>query len=104
MNRHMPIFLDLVNHKRQRQNEPIVSAKQVVASAFVVIDTSVISDNHTNHTQQYNYDTLIDSSVPTCTIQMEMAHAAELYVDLIKRIRSESSACIKHLLESTHLN
>ncbi len=105
MNRYMPIFLDLVNHKRQQQNEPVVSAKQVVASAFAIVDdTSVICGNqHINYPQQYKYDALIDLTVlPRTTIKMEIGHAAELYTHLIKRMRSESSAYIKQLIKYTY--
>ncbi len=71
--RQLPRFLEILNQKRMRNNEPKVFEKQVIASAFITIE------NHSD---------------------IEIAYAAEIYIPLIKRIVEESRKKIKEL--TTH--
>lgn len=68
--RQLPIFLEVVNHKRREKNEPRVEENQVTASAFCD------SENYEN---------------------IEIVHAAEIYIPVMKRLVEESRKKIKEL-------
>ena len=36
--RQMPVFLEIINYKRKRKNEPIINEKQVITSTFLDIE------------------------------------------------------------------
>lgn len=69
--RQLPIFLEVINHKRHEQNEPKVEEKQIVASAFTSIE---------------NYQ------------DMEIAYSAEIYIPVMKRLVEESRKKIQELI------
>lgn len=116
LNRYTPIFLDVINYKRSQRGEPRVSEKQVVASAFAIIDTGFVSnvvdvvndddvvndndDNNNNHNDNIPIMTASSLIHSPRTLQMEIGHAAELYTHVIKRMRSESSTRVKNLIAS----
>ena len=68
--RQLPSFLEIINHKRTKYNEPKVKEKQVTASAF--LDTEEFKD-------------------------IEIVYAAEIYIPVIKRLVDESRKKIKEL-------
>lgn len=68
--RQLPIFLEIINHKRREKNEPRVEENQVTASAFCD------SENYEN---------------------IEIVHAAEIYIPVMKRLVEESRKKIKEL-------
>lgn len=68
--RQLPIFLEVVNHKRREKNEPRVEENQVTASAFCD------SENYEN---------------------IEIVHAAEIYIPVMKRLVEASRKKIKEL-------
>ena len=68
--RQLPIFLEIINHKRDKKNEPKVSENQIVASAFLDIE------DHKN---------------------IEIVYASEIYIPVIKRLVEESRKKIKEL-------
>jgi hypothetical protein len=68
--RQLPIFLEIVNHKRNKKNEPKVGENQIVASAFLDIE------DHEN---------------------IEIVYASEIYMPVIKRLVEESRKKIKEL-------
>lgn len=68
--RQLPIFLEIINHKRSENNEPKVGKTQVIASTFLDIEE--------------NKD-------------VEIVYAAEIYVQVIKRLVEESRNKIKEL-------
>ncbi len=68
--RQLPIFLEVINHKRREKNEPRVEENQVTASAFCD------SENYEN---------------------IEIVHAAEIYIPVMKRLVEESRKKIKEL-------
>jgi len=67
--RQTPIFLEIINQKRKNKNEPKVSENQIIASAFLEIK---------NH-------------------QVEISHACEIYLSVMKRLLDESRNEIKRL-------
>ncbi len=67
--RQMPVFLEIINHKRKKENEPKVAENQVIASAFLEIK---------NH-------------------EVEISHACEIYLPVMKRFLDESRNEIKRL-------
>lgn len=69
--RQVPIFLELINHKRHKKNEPKIEENQVIASAFTDIE---------NH------------------VDIEVAYAAEIYIPVVKRLVEESRKKIKELI------
>jgi hypothetical protein len=69
--RQLPIFLELINHKRHKKNEPNVEENQVIASAFTNIE---------------NYE------------DIEVSYAAEIYIPVVKRVVEESREKIKELI------
>jgi len=68
--RQLPIFLELINHKRKRKNEPKVSGNQVMASTFLDIE------DHKD---------------------VEIAYISEIYILVIKRLIEDSRNKIKEL-------
>lgn len=68
--RQLPIFLEIINHKRREKNEPRVEENQVKASAFCD------SENYEN---------------------IEIVYAAEIYIPVMKRLVEESRKKIKEL-------
>ena len=69
--RQLPIFLQVINHKRDKKNEPKIEENQVIASAFVYIE------NHGD---------------------VEIAYAAEIYIPVMERLVEESRKRIKELI------
>jgi len=65
--RQMPVFLEIINQKRNRQNEPKVAEDQIIASAFLKIK---------------NHD-------------VEISHACKIYLSVMKRFLDESRNEIK---------
>lgn len=68
--RQMPIFLEIINLKREKKNEPKVGSDQVIASAFLEMN---------------NYE------------DIEITQACEVYLPVLKRILDESRNKIKVL-------
>jgi hypothetical protein len=68
--RQLPIFLEIINHKREIANEPKVEESQVVASAFLDIE------DHKD---------------------IEIAYVSEIYIPVMKRMVEESRNKIKEL-------
>ena len=66
--RQIPIFLEIINHKRNKNNEPKVGETQVIASAFLDSEEDI-----------------------------EIAYAAEIYISVMKRFVEESRKKIKEL-------
>ncbi|MCE2498886.1 MAG: hypothetical protein J4F28_07890 [Nitrosopumilaceae archaeon] len=71
--RRLPAFLDMVNDKRRRSGEPAASAKDVGAFCFAVV-------RHGGKTHA-----------------VDMARAADVYVQALQRMISESEARIRDL-------
>jgi hypothetical protein len=69
--RQLPIFLQVLNHKRDEKNEPKIEENQVIASAFIDIE------NHED---------------------VEIAYAAEIYIPVMERLVEESRNRIKELI------
>jgi len=69
--RQLPIFLEIINDKRHKKNEPKVEKKQIVASAFTNIE---------------NYQ------------DIEIAYSAEIYIPVMKRLVEESRKKIHELI------
>ena len=67
--RQIPVYLEIINHKRKKKNEPRVSENQIIASAFLKIK---------------NHD-------------VEISHACEIYLPVMKRFLDESRNEIKRL-------
>ena len=68
--RQTPIFLEIINHKRTKNNEPKVGENQVIASVFLD------SEEHKD---------------------IEIAYAAEIYISVMNRFVEESRKKIKEL-------
>jgi len=68
--RQLPIFLEIINHKRDKNNEPKVGENQVIASTFLDIEE--------------------------CR-DIEIAYAAEIYIPVMRRLAEESRKKIKEL-------
>ena len=68
--RHLPVFLEIINHKRQEKNEPKVDENQVVASTFVNIDNNG---------------------------EVEIVYSAQIYIPVLKRLVEESRKKIYEL-------
>ena len=68
--RQLPIFLEIMNQKRKRKNEPKVVEQQAVAAAFLDIK------NHKH---------------------VEIVHISEIYIPVIKRLVEDSREKIKEL-------
>jgi hypothetical protein len=69
--RQLPMFLEIINHKRSENDEPKVGENQVMASAFLDID------EHKD---------------------IEIVYAAEIYIPVMKRFIEESRKKIKELI------
>ncbi len=67
--RQIPVFLEIINQKRKKKNEPKVSKNQIIASAYLEIK---------NH-------------------EVEISHACEIYLPVMKRFLGESRNEIKRL-------
>lgn len=70
INRQLPIFLEVINHKRTENNEPSVNENQIATSAFIDIEE---------------------------IFQVEVAYAAEIYIPVLLRLVEESRKKIKEL-------
>ncbi len=70
INRQLPVFLEVINHKRTENNEPSVNENQVTASAFIDIED---------------------------ILDVEVAYAAEIYIPVLIRVVEESRKKIKEL-------
>jgi hypothetical protein len=68
--RQMPVFLEIINQKRKKKNEPKVSEKQIVASTFLEMK------NHED---------------------IEISYACEVYLSVLKRFLDSSRNEIKKL-------
>ncbi len=68
--RQLPIFLEIINHKRDKNNEPKVGENQVIASTFLDFEE--------------------------CE-NIEIAYAAEIYIPVMRRLVEESRKKIKEL-------
>ena len=69
--RQMPIFLEIINYKRNKENEPNVKNNQIIASAF--LDVGEYRD-------------------------IEISYASEIYIPVMKRLVEESRIKIKELI------
>ncbi len=69
--RQLPIFLEIINHKRREKNEPKVKGEQVIASAFLDIE------NHKD---------------------VEIIYTAEIYIPVMRRLVEESRKKIRELI------
>ena len=68
--RQLPIFLEIINYKRNKENEPNVKNNQIIASAFLDIG------EHRD---------------------IEISYASEIYIPVMKRLVEESRIKIKEL-------
>jgi hypothetical protein len=68
--RQLPIFLEIINYKRNKENEPNVKNNQIIASAFLDIGEH---------------------------IDIEISYASEIYIPVMKRLVEESRIKIKEL-------
>ena len=70
INRELPVFLEVINHKRTENNEPSVNENQIATSSFFDIED---------------------------IFQVEVAYAAEIYIPVLLRLVEESRKKIKEL-------
>ena len=70
INRQLPVFLEVINHKRTKNNEPSVNENQVTTSAFIDIED---------------------------IFEIEIAYAAEIYIPVLIRLVEGSRKKIKEL-------
>jgi hypothetical protein len=68
--RQLPIFLEIINHKRNKKNEPKVGKNQIIASTFLNIDESE---------------------------DIEIVFASEIYISVMIRLVEESRIKIREL-------
>ena len=68
--RQLPIFIEIINHKRDKNNEPKVGKNQVIASTF--------------------------QDLEECE-NIEIVYAAEIYIPVMRRLVEESRKKIKEL-------
>jgi hypothetical protein len=68
--RQLPIFLQVINHKRHEKNEPRVEGNQVIASAFLNIENK----------------------------DFEIAYTGEIYIPVMKRLVNEARKKIQELI------
>ena len=71
--RQLPVFLEIINHKRHEKNEPKVEKNQIIASIFLNIE------NHKD---------------------IEIVYTSEIYIPVIKRLVEEARAKIKNLIKN----
>jgi len=69
MKRQTPIFLEIINQKRKKKNEPKVAENQIIASAYLEMKNQ----------------------------EFEISHACEIYIPVMKRFLDESRNEIKRL-------
>ena len=69
--RQLPIFLEIINHKRNKKNEPKVGKNQIIASTFLNIEESE---------------------------DIEIVFASEIYISVMKRLVEESRIKISELI------
>lgn len=69
--RQLPIFLEIINHKRQEKNEPKVDKNQVTASTFLDIKNQK---------------------------DIEIIYTAEIYIPVMKRLVEDARKKIKELI------
>ena len=70
--RQLPVFLEIINHKRREKNEPKVANNQIIASTFLDIG------NYKN---------------------VEIVYTSEIYIPVIKRLVEEARTKIKDLIK-----
>lgn len=70
MKRNLPIFLQIINHKRTLENKPKINQKQTTVSAFMQIGEKK---------------------------EFEIYYACKIYIPVLKRILTESEEKIRHL-------
>lgn len=70
INRQLPVFLEIINHKRKENNEPSVNENQITTSAFVDVED---------------------------IFETEIAYASEIYIPVLIRLVEESRKKIKEL-------
>jgi len=68
--RQLPVFLEIINHKRRKKNEPKIEENQVMASSFVEIEKNE---------------------------NIEIVYASEIYIPVLKRLVEESREKIYEL-------
>ena len=71
--RQLPVFLEIINHKRREKNEPKVDNNQIIASTFLDIE------NHKD---------------------IEIVYASEIYIPVMKRLVAEARKKIKDLIKN----
>lgn len=71
INRQLPVFLEVINHKRTKNNEPSVNENQITISAFIDIED---------------------------IFEIEIAYASEIYIPVLVRLVEESRKKIKELI------
>lgn len=71
INRQLPVFLEVINHKRTGNNEPSVNENQITSSTFIDIED---------------------------IFEIEVAYAAEVYIPVLIRLVEESRKKIKELI------
>ena len=70
INRQLPVFLEVINHKRKENNEPSLNENQITTSAFIDIED---------------------------IFEIEIAYASEIYIPVMIRLVEESRKKIKEL-------
>ena len=70
INRQLPVFLEVINHKRAENNEPSVNKNQITASAFIDIDD---------------------------IFEIDVVYATDIYIPVLIRLVEESRKKIKEL-------
>jgi len=71
--RQLPVFLEIINHKRREKNEPKIDNNQIIASTFLDIE------DHKN---------------------IEIIYASEIYIPVMKRLVEEARMKIKELIRN----
>ena len=71
--RQLPVFLEVINHKRNERNEPKVEKNQIIASTFLDIG------NHKD---------------------IEIVYTSEIYIPVIKRLVEEARTKINNLIRN----
>ena len=69
--RQLPIFLEIINHKRHKENEPKVEENQVYVSTFLDIDNQG---------------------------DVEIIHTSEIYISVMKRLVKDARKKIEELI------
>lgn len=71
MKRNMPVFLEIINHKRTTKNEPRINERQVIASTFLQINQK----------------------------EYEIAYLSEIYIPVLRRISEDSLKKIQKMTQ-----